>query len=72
MSWDAFNDFQIDHKIPIQNFDISTVEGAKQAFNNKNIQPLPTVLHAIKSGLKQHGLFLPPQGRLLCLCLSFS
>ena len=52
LSWETLPGMEIDHKIPISKFDISTEEGAQKAFNYKNSQPIPKVLHAVKTAIE--------------------
>ena len=69
-SWSNMAAIEIDHKLPVSNFDISSLAGAQQAFSFRNTQALPKVLHAVKTAIEDLGNLLPYQGRPLSLSLS--
>ena len=69
MSWSNMAAMEIDHKLPVSNFDINSPAGAQQAFSFRNSQALPKVLHAVKTAIEDLGNLHPYQGRpSLSLC----
>jgi Prasinovirus endonuclease VII len=50
MSWENRSEWHIDHKIPICQFDLSTLEGQKEAFHYTNTQPLWALDNQHKGG----------------------
>ena len=73
MSWSSMEAFDIDHKVPLSKFDISTVTGAREAFGYRNTQALPRVLHAVKTAIEEVGdFFSHPCLSLCCWASSMS
>ena len=52
MNWENYGKWHIDHIIPISSFDLSTLNGQKEAMNYKNLQPL-WALDNMRKGKKQ-------------------
>lgn len=47
--WENIRDWEIDHIVPISQFDLSTESGRLAAFHYTNTQPLHWMLHNIKT-----------------------
>lgn len=52
LSFEDFSTWELDHIQPISRFDLLCWEDCKKAFNYKNMQPLPKLLHAIKTSVE--------------------
>jgi len=49
MSYNNYSQWEVDHIIPISNFDLHDIDEAKKCFNYENLQPLWKKTNRVKS-----------------------